>query len=450
MRAITQAHWVHLSYRVQEPFRSPGRPGPTRFQPGCLPSGLHRRLPCMALLPLAAITFSLVSLASAVFAQTFKPLFSKQYTRSVAAPVTASDEFTTCDLGGSFRLVVLNGPGGHWRISSGSIFVNGVEVVKEQDFNQQVERIERPLSSIAHRNSVEVRLRSRPGAAIEVTVEGVQSCGIRITAPTPGSLLTDTVVLVRGTVPVPPGDEVGVTVNGVLALVDAGQFAALVPVDPDVTTLTAIAADATGTVSSDTITVVVRPSTSEPLLLFQAAPAMGVAPLTIGFTLSSRVSITQITLDLEGDGIVDFQGPILEGQVFAYGTPGLYFPTVSVTDATGATHSATAPVRVDDLVAFDALLKAKWQGMKVALRQGDIDQALNFITLGKHASYRRMLTALGAQLANIDQILTDISLLERRGVRAEYQMLRVDNGIRISHFVLFVLDEDGIWRLKFF
>ena len=29
-------------------------------------------------------------------------------------------------------------------------------------------------------------------------------------------------------------------------------------------------------------------------------------------------------------------------------------------------------------------------------------------------------------------------------------MLRVDNGIRLSYYVLFVRDQDGIWRLKFF
>lgn len=140
---------------------------------------------------LLAMVFSLLLVISPLFAQTFEPVFSKQYTRSAGARVTASDAFTACDPRGNFRLVVLNGPGGQGRISSGSIYVNGVEVVKEQDFSQQLERIERPLSNVAERNRVEVLLRSRPGAAIEVTVEGIQSCGIQITAPPSGSTLTD-------------------------------------------------------------------------------------------------------------------------------------------------------------------------------------------------------------------------------------------------------------------
>jgi putative SOS response-associated peptidase YedK len=54
------------------------------------------------------------------------------------------------------------------------------------------------------------------------------------------------------------------------------------------------------------------------------------------------------------------------------------------------------------------------------------------------------------QLSNIDAILTDISPVVFDGDRAEYQMIRMDNGIRISHFILFVKDADGIWRLEFF
>jgi hypothetical protein len=368
----------------------------------------------------------------------------------VGAPATASDEFTACDPGGSFRLVVLNGPGGQWRISSGSIFVNGIEIVKEQDFNQQIERIERPLRNVAPRNSVEVRLRSGPGATIEVRVEGMQSCGIRITAPAPGSTLTESVVLVRGVVPARPGGEVGVTVNGVLALADAGQFAALVPVDPDVTTLTAIATDPTGTVSSDTIAVVVRPSTSGPTLLFQAVPAVGVAPLTIGFFLSSNASITQIALDLEGDGTVDFQGPGLEGQVFTYGTPGLYLPTASVTDATGATHGVTAPVRVVDLGAFDALLQAKWEGMKTALQGLDLPTALQFMASKARVTYEHLFTELAPLLATVGADLGDIRLVGVREDLAEYGLLVVEDGQRISYYVEFIRDADGLWRVNFF
>ena len=55
-----------------------------------------------------------------------------------------------------------------------------------------------------------------------------------------------------------------------------------------------------------------------------------------------------------------------------------------------------------------------------------------------------------SQLTGIDQILTSLSLVEDMGNRVEYQMLRTDDGVLISHYVLFIRDRDGIWRLGFF
>ncbi|MBI3455808.1 MAG: hypothetical protein HY002_08470 [Candidatus Rokubacteria bacterium] len=71
-------------------------------------------------------------------------------------------------------------------------------------------------------------------------------------------MLTRFPVLVQGTVTVPAGTEVGVTVNGVVAAVSGGGFAALVPVDPSVSSLTATGADATGATGSDSIPVSVQ------------------------------------------------------------------------------------------------------------------------------------------------------------------------------------------------
>jgi hypothetical protein len=64
-----------------------------------------------------------------------------------------------------------------------------------------------------------------------------------------------------------PGSEVGVTVNGFPGFVDAGQFAAIVPVDARVTSLAATARDSTGNIiGTDSIRVsVVTPTTEPPL-----------------------------------------------------------------------------------------------------------------------------------------------------------------------------------------
>ena len=112
--------------------------------------------------PLALAGSMLLVLPPVVTAQTFQGVFNKQYIRVAGAPAAASDVFKVCDPHGSFRLVVINGVGGQSRVSAGSVWVNGLAVIKEQDFNQQVARIERPLAQISESNRLDVRLRSAP------------------------------------------------------------------------------------------------------------------------------------------------------------------------------------------------------------------------------------------------------------------------------------------------
>jgi hypothetical protein len=61
-----------------------------------------------------------------------------------------------------------------------------------------------------------------------------------------------------------------------------------------------------------------------------------------------------------------------------------------------------------------------------------------------------LLGALTVPPSQIDQVLTDITLVDLDEDQATGEMLRVDDGVPISHFVLFVRDADGIWRIKFF
>jgi hypothetical protein len=276
----------------------------------------------------------------------------------------------------------------------------------------------------------------------------VGSLQVTITDPADAATVPGGLLLVRGAVDA-GGAEVGVSINGVPAAIQGTTFAVLVSVAPDTTTLTAVATTPAGATSSHRVFIVVSEMTgAEPVLA--ASPRAGVAPLAVRFSLLASPVPIKVELDADGDGAVDVTGPSLDDQSFTYAQPGLYVSSARLTDAAGTTRVATAVIQVWDRAGLDAQLQAKWQGMKSALRQGDIDGALTFIALAKRASYRRMLVALGAQVTTIDQILTDVSFVEQTGARAEYQMIRIDSGVRISHFILFVRDEDGIWRLRFF
>jgi hypothetical protein len=61
-----------------------------------------------------------------------------------------------------------------------------------------------------------------------------------------------------------------------------------------------------------------------------------------------------------------------------------------------------------------------------------------------------MFNALTVPLTSIDQILTDIAFVKTTGSVMEYEMLRLEGGTQFSFVVFFALDEDGIWRIKFF
>jgi hypothetical protein len=397
-------------------------------------------------LPAAAFVLS----AAATVAAAPEAVFSHTYVRGNGPPVTATDTFSVCDAAGQFTLVLVNGPGGLRRVSSGHVSVNGVEVIHPSDLNQQVDRIERPLANVAADNTVEVTLAGGPGGAIALSVMATQSCGIRITSPANGSTVTGPEVLVQGTMPASFGADVAVTVNGTRGFAGNGSFAALVRVDTTVTALTAVASDANGTpLDDDTVAIAVEPGPLEAAVRLSASPAVGLAPLSVELTLMSTVAVGQIALDQDGDGTVDFQGPSLEGLRFTYAQPGVFLAAATVTNGTGS-HKATAIVQVYDPATLEALLQAKWAAMKDALRRGDVEAALRFIVASQRDRYRRAFELIAADLPQIDTILGAITLADAWATEVTFTMPRSDAGVQKTFEVRFGVDADGIWRVRAF
>jgi hypothetical protein len=166
--------------------------------------------------------------------------------------------------------------------------------------------------------------------------------------------------------------------------------------------------------------------------------------------LTSTTPLSQIQLDGNGDGTIDYTGATLQGVTVTYAASGLYFPTVSVTEQGGTIRTATTIVQVFDSGQLDMLLQNKWAAMKNALRAGDVSGAVSHIVMRRRANYEAMFNALTVPLANIDQVLTSLTLVGQRGIEAEYEMRVTQGGVQRSYMVLFAIDEDGVWRVKFF
>ncbi|MBU0966523.1 MAG: fibronectin type III domain-containing protein, partial [Proteobacteria bacterium] len=202
---------------------------------------------------------------------------------------------------------------------------------------------------------------------------------ISITSPADGETITSSNVLVQGTVDGTP-TEVGVTANGVAALIDSGLFAAnRVPLMTGANTITVMAVDMEGNVALATINVTCQPATDFIELIPNAES--GIAPFTANFSITATFDMATATTE------VSAFGPAAMGSVTftdsehfttMLSVPGLYLVTAQVTDSASTVYTDSAAILVMDKEALDGLLKGKWNGMKTALAAGNIEGGIQY------------------------------------------------------------------------
>jgi hypothetical protein len=190
----------------------------------------------------------------------------------------------------------------------------------------------------------------------------------------------------------------------------------------------------------------------ENVVTLRAHPATGAAPLGTSFAIVGGPVPARIELDFDGNGQVDFVGPTLDGQRFTYSAPGVYVPRVRVIDAQGAVSAASTVVEVLDRAVIDTRLQARWTTLRTALSQGDVPSAVALFATASRDAYQDQLTALAAvgalgQIAADLGAITPIRVLDKA---AEYELRAVQRGTAYSFHVLFVIDSDGVWRLRGF
>jgi RHS repeat-associated protein len=264
------------------------------------------------------------------------------FTRHAGPPQTVTEHFSRPPSAEEpFTLIITNGnPDGSNRVSSGRVWLNGVEVATTSDFNQQVAEIVRSVS-LAADNAITVRLASAPGSfiTINITATGGLPPVVHIASPVPGSATAATQVTVTGTVQA--ATAVQVTVNGQPATVGAGNsYEATVSLGAEgPNALEVVASDAQGRIGRATRTIL--RDTSPPVLTV-AAPQDGLITGQTSVTVIGTVTdLSPVTVDANGVPLVqDTLGGFAGIVTLAEGANVI---TVTGTDAAG---NASTVVRI--------------------------------------------------------------------------------------------------------
>lgn len=293
--------------------------------------------------------------------------------------------------------------------------------------------------------------------SIPVTVQ--RQFGIGINSPATGTIINKSNAIIKGTINMPVGREIGVTINGIPAQQQRTDFAAIIPLQQGQNTITAIATNIYGVQEQASITI--NTDTAQEQLRLTTTPTSGImtakADGTTSFTTTMTVetyltnTIASYNWDINGDGTPDQTGDLLTQVTGTYQAPGLYFPTITVTDTMGNTYTKTSIVNVLDRATIDALLQAKWSGMKAALLAGNINEALGYFTKPSKERYRQVFAMVGS--ANITAIFANITELRLNtiyGPIAQYWALRIESGGTFAYPVTFVQDVKGIWMIMGF
>jgi len=419
-----------------------------------------------------------ITTASAVEVTRFGP---KQYMCEKSKPQTVTDTFVA-DLGRGWLIVENGDARGHHRVSGAMITLNGKKVVGPWTFNRH-DRHHKSHVHLRENNTLSVKVHGRPGSYITIRVIQDIPIELTITAPENGATVSGPTLRVEGTVIHPlVGYETGIIVYphtkreipilphhkkpkgkkhhhplhskysfGIAAMVYGDQFVAShIPVQEGSNILTVIATDTDGNVAGTCIKV--HAVVPEDYITLEAAPGTGVAPLETTLRINGSFSFTASNLTYTGPGevqIIENSSP--QEYLVRITTEGVYNITAEAVNAENNTFTDTVTVMVLNKAELDAMLQTKWDGMKSALVNQDIEGALKYFADDTEGLYRDIYTALGNNLPQFVQDMQDIQFIYAEGRMAKYRIRRNEEyGSQvylITYYIYFVRDRDGLWKI---
>ncbi|KJU83948.1 cell surface receptor IPT/TIG domain-containing protein [Candidatus Magnetobacterium bavaricum] len=366
------------------------------------------------------------------------------------APVITSVTPSEAGVGSGDIVVTIAGSG---FVSSSEVYF-GDTVVSKTAFTSSSITVTVPGTLLQTAGQYQVTVKNpAPGGgdSASYTFRVVAELSISITEPSDGATVDKRMTLVRGTFSWESGD-VGIVVNGIPAEVSGRQwYANNVMLAVGANTITATITDTSG--NSKVRSITVNTTTTEQAVILSANIASGLAPLTTNLYAYTDVpnEVTGYVIDFEGDGSIDYTATEFDGLSYTYTTPGVYYPTITLTDSSGNTYTDRIAVTVLDEAATDAMLRAKWNGMKAAFAAGDIEGGLQYITARTRDRYRNVLQFLGNRVPAIFSSMQEIRLLYVTNGVIKYRIRQNEvinsSSVEITYYIYLERDADGVIRI---
>ncbi|HUD40572.1 MAG TPA: IPT/TIG domain-containing protein [Dokdonella sp.] len=291
-----------------------------------------------------------------------------------------------------------------------------------------------------------------PSLGLERSINGSGPVGVEVTSPMAASTVNGRSVDVAGTFQGPV--NTGITVNGVVAATANGQFLAVaVPVEIGTNTLEVVATTMTG--STATASVTIQGSADPAPLAIEAVDLVG----QVGFGpfqavyrmdldhLPSGVTVSNIGLDLNGDGLAEYRGATLDGapNAYTFPRPGLYRARVDIN------HSEIVAYRyilVRDRVAQRSMLCDIYGYLRGRLAAQDVIGAADAFHPDHRTEYLDLFTSTGTQMPELAQRLGTVADGQFSGDVADLMLIRDQpDETRTGYPLRLMQGADGVWRI---
>lgn len=290
-----------------------------------------------------------------------------------------------------------------------------------------------------------------PGGTETASVSVVVTpLAVSFISPLDGDTLSRPDIMVHGTITNPLGNEVGVRVNGILAVVYGNQFVANhVPLEHGENTITAIVTDVDG--NTATASIAVNAVTAGNYIRIAADTESGVSPFETTLEVEGPFTFPESSISHTGPGTVEFLDSTSQEYRVKISGEGIYYFTANVTDDQSTNFTDTFGIVVLDKAFLDTLLRTKWEGMRNALAIGDIPGAVKFFDDSRKNVYRDIFSALSEQQRiQMAQEFEDIQFINKRKNSAEYDLRIMRGAKEYSFFLLFIKNSEGLWKIRSF